>query len=263
MRSMLVINEFCNLFALGIQSKNLAQAFCRRVHRMTVTHLRRPDDGASTGLRVSPLLESPYVRDSDGRTVTLKPLQAVFPETYDLQSGYLRVKVGEQSESGFVHVKHIIWQQDGVRYEQLNDDQWEKKSWMIESCCCSIRVSHGHGATREELEAELSEIGIEKKDTKQSFACFSDGYTYVCLEVGYPFTADCRTQASKRCHLTIAYAETMSDIQMGELKRVLTDVLNSYVKMKPKDRPWELQRFRTFFSRVIILEHMMLASGRH
>lgn len=212
---------------------------------MTVSHCRFPDAGIATRLRVSPLLESPYVHDSDGKLVDLIPFQAVFPETCELQSGYLRVKVGEQS--GFVHVKHIIWLEDGVRYKQLNDDQWWNKSWMIESCCCSIRVSHAHGATLEELEAELSEIGIEKKDKKQSVSCILDGYTYVSLEVGCPYAADRRTQASKRCHFTIAYAATMWDHHMDELKKVLTRVLECYFEKEPKDRPWELQRFRTFF----------------
>ena len=60
------------------------------------------------------------------QTVTLckvgrKPFQVVCAETYDLQSGYLHVKVGEQY--GFVHAKHIAWQQDGVRYKHLSDDQ--------------------------------------------------------------------------------------------------------------------------------------------
>ena len=119
---------------------------------------------------------------------------------------------------------------------------------MIESRCCWIRVSHGDGATSEGLESELSEMGIEKKDRKLSVPHFLDGgYTYVSLEVGRPYRSDRQTQVSKRCHVTIAYAATMSERQMDELQRGLTDVLQSYLQKEPADRPWELPNFRKVF----------------
>ena len=125
-------------------------------------------------------LDSAYVLDTDGNFVIIKPFD-VAPETYTLQNDYVLVTTKVGAHNGFIAAKHLVWQQDGVRYKELTDDLWWFRSWMIESCWCCIKVSHSDGAMHEGLLEERSPMGIPNKRQKEIVLRKLDGWTFVAL----------------------------------------------------------------------------------
>ena len=204
----------------------------------SVMHVRVK--GGPIGLRMRPTLDSPYVHRSE-KQVDIIALQRIIALSTRLEDGYLCVSVGD--DAGYVHMEHIHWSNEhGTRFTQLTDADWWNTRWTIESSACFIRVSHADRG--DELAVDLAEIGVGQ--TKKAIDILSNGYTYVSLEVGWPFSTERNTQVSGKCHLTIAYCERMRDREVEQLRTMLEEDLRTYFTMAPEQRPHDLIHFRKY-----------------
>jgi len=173
--------------------------------------------------------------------------------SWDLVDGYLHVTTDLQGDSasaaGWIRTCHIWSYHGGSVYKPLTDDEWYPCHWQCKSELCSIRVLRS-GYTYEEIEEEMTKMGLEEKKHRKHLkliqAMVSDtGCTYVCLRLGKTFRGY-HEVCSNACHITIGYVAVMSDDEMKKLFAILSEILEQWRHLEPKERPAKLIRCRQF-----------------
>ena len=120
---------------------------------------------------------------------------------------------------GWVRSRDLCIDVDNCIYSRLDDDLWLSKCWQVHMPSLQIVVSHGESWSVQDGE-ELDAMGIPVSKNAGIWEQIRlSGYTYVSLEVGRPF---CNLGAAvKRCHITLAYASSMEERLMENLKERL------------------------------------------
>ena len=180
----------------------------------------------------------------------------------DLEGEFVRVKaIDDQTKErmeGYVKLKYVQWMRssdwmsiwvwnqraDGPRYGRLNDFSWFENQWTINSQACRIRVSQG-GKSEEEIRAfvrEAQQMGVDPSGHLKLFQ--EEGYTYVSLEIGRPYSKERGHVTCNNFHITLAYAAGMWPWQQQTLKRFLETTLETWLRLPPLRRPHECLHMR-------------------
>ena len=168
-------------------------------------------------------------------------------EDWKIINGFVKVASADGVQ-GFIRARHIkvIWH--NVRYVELNDRAWYPNVWMLDTSHeqCWIRVSE---ATPQQLDdVDIEALGHSwNPDIHDSL--FSNGYTYVSLEVGRPRRHTISfevgrprgliNRSHRHCHLTIGYASPMEPGDRDRLRRALSNLLSHWLWTHPGQRRYD------------------------
>jgi len=231
----------------------------RRVHHFAsighamsgwiASYLRSDYPARSGRLCASPKLPEAFIGP------VVKPGQILHVVSCEVYDGYIKVSLdGKPEVDGgrppyFVHVNHVLWKKDDTsRWTVINDDDWYNQSWTFAVREMRIRVSEG---TIEEdpttVEAQDFHEVVNDKSSKVTAKHFQDqGYTYVCLEVGWPFSDDRGETVWRNHHITLGYVPWMENANRNNLFDILDSILKEWPELAPHHRPSSLMRFRKF-----------------
>ena len=168
----------------------------------------------------------------------------------DLEDEFVHVRaldaLTKTNMEGYVKLAYVQWEHESadVRYGRLNNFSWFEREWTINSQACGIRVSSG-GTSEREIRAFLQEAEQMGIDPASVLPLFEDeGYTYVSLEIGHPYSKERGHVTCKNFHITLAYAARMWPRERRTLKRFLETTLETWLRLPPLDRPHQCHHMR-------------------
>jgi hypothetical protein len=146
----------------------------------------------------------------------------------------------------WVRAKHILWLKDeDTQWAVLDDDVWYGQSWTLDVSKLSIRVSEGGN-----LFSDLADFDTTVGESGDAFR--SAGYTYVSLDVDYPWSSGeslgrrWHQQVCHAHHITLAYLPPMEEPDRRLLKWHLSEVLQTWGTLAPCERPYKIMKYRNF-----------------
>ena len=211
-----------------------------------IAEYRPPDDRNSCRLRILSGVGTDQTPVFDGREIPvgarLKVLSLeVFPENL------VKVQVPGLDGEFLVSGSQLLWHtsEPGWRWKLLTDEEWYAKSNVVSIRFrdCSIFVQHsghhqipdkqGHReATVGQLSPILSKYPNGIRNAQGDVLLDVDAYTYVALWL------------YGKVHITLLYGIVLPSQRLTEVKDMLTELFNKYIRLSPSQRPEQLTRTR-------------------
>ena len=171
--------------------------------------------------------------------------QLLHVQSHKQVNGFVAVALEESDPDDgrppyWVRAKHLLWLKDEcTQWVVLDDKNWYAQSWTLTVSQLSIRVPEG-GLLVSDVE-DFDEVAGKAVD-----AFRSEGYTYVSLDVDYPWSVERAEQVCHAHHITLGYLPCMEEPDRRAFKRRLAEVLHKWSRLAPDERPAELTQYRLF-----------------
>ena len=215
-------------------------------------------DGASCRLREAPSSSPPR------EGALLEGTREIKAENWTVVDGYMKVTAefqdGRPPVTGWIDIGLLVGYMSYMGHREfraLTDVEWYEERWLCRSSDLTVWVSQG-GETWDSIVDELMRLGTLSRDqtqldkeTKRHARLLQEiveesGYTYVALGLGKPYN-EMWEVCSTMCHITIAYAAIMPEIEMKKLRQRMEAVVQEWPRLLPSERPWRLIRCKRFY----------------
>ena len=164
---------------------------------------------------------------------------------------------GRPPVTGWIDIGLLVGYMGHREFRALTDVEWYEERWSCRSSDLTVWVSQG-GETWDSIVDKLMRMGTLSRDqtqldkeTKRHARLLQEmveesGYTYVALGLGKPYN-EMWEVCSTMCHITIAYAAIMPEIEMKKLREQMEAVVKERQRLLPSGRPWRLIRCKRFY----------------